>query len=257
VEGIPEPLTLRRFVAGSLPVLAGTAFLIAVILVGSSERTIDSGIWSRPWRDDSPPRQWVTFAAVVFSGVLILILLRALFQWLMEGRDTRAARLMHATPLPAARAASRSAIEQVYGFDLVVAWPRLQPLIGDRLGALIRGRREVYEFAVRCASTAAAVALAAVVLLPVWPRTALLLPIPVVLAWIGYRTAVRSATGYGQALRVAFDLHRFDLLAALHLPLPEDLAAEQSANRKLSESWSSGTGTPTSAPTCWTGSRTR
>ena len=54
------------------------------------------------------------------------------------------------------------------------------------------------------------------------------------LAWLSYRGAVvAAAIAYGEAIEAAFDLHRFDLLRALHLPLPSDLAAEVRANQQL------------------------
>ncbi len=51
---------------------------------------------------------------------------------------------------------------------------------------------------------------------------------------LSYRAALAAATAYGQALEAAFDLHRFDLLTALHLPLPADLLGELTANQELS-----------------------
>ena len=35
-------------------------------------------------------------------------------------------------------------------------------------------------------------------------------------------------------MEAAFDLHRFDLLTALHLPLPADLTGEVATNQELS-----------------------
>jgi hypothetical protein len=39
--------------------------------------------------------------------------------------------------------------------------------------------------------------------------------------WVAYQSAVRAAITYGRLLPAAFDLYRFDMLGALHLPLPE------------------------------------
>ena len=36
-------------------------------------------------------------------------------------------------------------------------------------------------------------------------------------------------------VEAAFDLHRFDLLTALHLPLPANLTGEVTANQELSQ----------------------
>jgi len=46
---------------------------------------------------------------------------------------------------------------------------------------------------------------------------------------------VDAAIAYGELLESAIDLHRFDLLRALHLPLPADSEAEQTLNAQLSD----------------------
>ena len=51
---------------------------------------------------------------------------------------------------------------------------------------------------------------------------------------MSYEAALSAASAYGQAVAAAFDLHRFDLLRALHLPLPRDLLSEVQANQQLS-----------------------
>jgi hypothetical protein len=53
-------------------------------------------------------------------------------------------------------------------------------------------------------------------------------------SWIAYRAAVRAAVAHGRQLYVAFDLHRFDLLRSLHLPLPPSPEAEVQINKDLS-----------------------
>ncbi|EFL19213.1 LOW QUALITY PROTEIN: predicted protein, partial [Streptomyces sp. C] len=59
-------------------------------------------------------------------------------------------------------------------------------------------------------------------------------------AWVAYRAAVAAARGYGEALSAAFDLHRFDLLTALHLTLPADPEAERVLGRRLTRFWAQG-----------------
>lgn len=64
------------------------------------------------------------------------------------------------------------------------------------------------------------------------------LVVPVVtfcLAWISYHGAVASALAYGVGIRTAVDLHRFELLRTLHLPLPSNREVEKQANALLSE----------------------
>ncbi|WP_405977105.1 hypothetical protein [Streptomyces sp. NBC_00158] len=128
-----------------------------------------------------------------------------------------------------------------YGADAVVWWPRLYPLLGDRLRAVVDDRRDQLDLACRLCVTAGATGLLSV---PVvlggdgWWRAspaAFLLP-----AWVAYRAAVAAARGYAEALTAAFDLHRFDLLTALHLPLPPESDTERSLNRRLTRFWAQG-----------------
>ena len=135
----------------------------------------------------------------------------------------------------ALRAAERSA-GVLYGMDAVVLWPRLYPVSGDRQRAVVEDRRDQMDLAARFCATLAVLALVIAGLLwryPLW----WLLPLAAVgLSWLSYRAAVAAAIAYGESLHVTFDLHRFDLLAALHLPLPADNEAEIAQNRMLS-SW--------------------
>jgi len=48
-----------------------------------------------------------------------------------------------------------------------------------------------------------------------------------------FRAAIHAAGAFGEAIRVAFDLHRVAMYPALHVPLPTDLEAERKANRAL------------------------
>jgi hypothetical protein len=68
------------------------------------------------------------------------------------------------------------------------------------------------------------------------PRTHVLWLIPavsVLLARVSYEAAVNAAVAYGIEMEVVFDLHRFDLLSAMHLPLPPYRAAESITNKDL------------------------
>jgi hypothetical protein len=71
--------------------------------------------------------------------------------------------------------------------------------------------------------------------------------VPVLLlagSMITYRIAVSAAVTYGILIETAYALHRFDLLRALHLPLPEDSDQEVSAGRDLTDLFSSYKPTP-------------
>jgi hypothetical protein len=55
----------------------------------------------------------------------------------------------------------------------------------------------------------------------------------IVLALISYRAAVAQAQDYGERVRSAIDLYRFDLLKALHQALPETLVEESGLWERL------------------------
>ena len=66
----------------------------------------------------------------------------------------------------------------------------------------------------------------------VWPYllvTGLCLPAVVIF----YRIVIQAYITYAEIMRAALDLYRFDVLKALHIPLPKDLAEEQDTWRKL------------------------
>ncbi|HZN20788.1 MAG TPA: hypothetical protein VFB84_21795 [Micromonosporaceae bacterium] len=244
MEGIPTTFRIRRLLLVELvPVLVGAAFLALALLAAAGEPV---GGRPRDWVTDRPPRDLAAGVVVLVVAVTVVLWLRWLLERLLSGHlpglaGARAFRLVWPSRLPAALAGSRGTIDRVYGFDLATAWPRLDPLLSDQVRRQVEQRRMAFELALRSTSTAAAVTLAAVAALFVWPRSALLLlPAPAVVTVVAYRAAVRNATRYGQAMRVAFDLHRFDLLAALHLPLPDSPAEERAFNRRLSEAWAIG-----------------
>lgn len=127
-----------------------------------------------------------------------------------------------------------------YGLDAPVFWTRLEPLLSGRIATTITEQRDAMDAAARLSVTAAVCVPPTVWLL--W-RSGwwLLLTVPLVaLSRLSYRAAVHAAVAYGQYVEAAFDLHRFDLLGALHLPLPADREAEVRANDALGGLWRQG-----------------
>jgi hypothetical protein len=114
-------------------------------------------------------------------------------------------------------------------------------LLPDGVRALVDDQRDALDLAARfCVifATAAAVSLALLATHGWW----LLVPAAcLLLAWLSYRGAIAAAIAYGEGIRAAIDLHRFDLLGALHLPLPATLEQERAVNEQLSlflrQSW--------------------
>jgi hypothetical protein len=121
-----------------------------------------------------------------------------------------------------------------YGLLTVVAWPRLYPLLPTSTAAIVDDQRDQLDLAARfCAFCllGAAVSLGLLATHGTWlvvPAAAL------VLAWICYRAAIAAALQYAVGLETAFDLHRVELLRALHLRLPADYDSELKTNEALS-----------------------
>ncbi|MEU3354384.1 hypothetical protein [Streptomyces sp. NPDC037389] len=148
--------------------------------------------------------------------------------------------LLRPTALGNALTAVEARAGRRYGLDAVVVWTRLEPLLGDRIAARVAERRTSMDAAARLSVTAALCAPLSGWLL--WRSGWWLLLAAALLAAsrIAYTAAVHAAIEYGESVAAAFDLHRFDLLTALHLPLPADLDEERAANRALSTLWRQG-----------------
>jgi hypothetical protein len=127
---------------------------------------------------------------------------------------------------------------QRYGLDTVTMMPRLYPFLSERLADGLGELRDQLDVAARlCVTLLLATMISALLLLPRLLQHGWWLALPVataVLAWVAYKAAIQVAIAYGRLIYVAFDLHRFDMLRGLHLPLP-DAANEQEFNTSISE----------------------
>jgi hypothetical protein len=134
------------------------------------------------------------------------------------------------------RAAEDRAGER-YGLSTLAAWPRLYPHLSDKLFEVINDRRDQLDTAARlCATFLLALVIAVGFLAKNGGRWALIVPsVFLCLAWVSYRAAVAAGELHGQLLETAFDLHRFDLLAALRYESPTDRREEFELNRQVSE----------------------
>ncbi|MFQ6016527.1 MAG: hypothetical protein ACE5NP_13920 [Anaerolineae bacterium] len=119
-----------------------------------------------------------------------------------------------------------------YGLDPVVTWPRLYPSLGETLRGALAEARSNMDALLRVTT----LSLIFTLVWGIWLSTArytLLLPWVVmgglIIALLSYIGATQAAVTYGDLLRSAFDLHRFDLYKALHWPLPSSWEAERPA----------------------------
>ena len=127
-----------------------------------------------------------------------------------------------------------------YGWDAVVAWPRLYPVLGEQVRAVVDDRRNTMDAVARLSVVATMTGLVTVALLAQSGWWLLLALAPLGVGWLAYRSAVQAALAYAEAVDVAFDLHRFDLLKALHLDMPADQTAERETAAALSGLWRQG-----------------
>ena len=119
-----------------------------------------------------------------------------------------------------------------YGLDPVVTWPRLYPSLGEALKGALAEARSSMDALLRVTT----LSLIFTIVWAIWlgiARYALLLPWVVagglIIALLSYVGATQAAATYGDLLRSAFDLHRFDLYQSLHWPLPPSWQAEKPA----------------------------
>jgi hypothetical protein len=134
----------------------------------------------------------------------------------------------------ALRAAERRAGDR-YGLDAIVLWPRLYLIIPSKTKAAVSAARGELDLA---AGLTVSLALSALVALVFTARHGWWLALPSALllsSCIAYRGAVANAIRYGAMIAAAFDLHRFALLTALHLPLPADGASERGLYEPLQQ----------------------
>jgi hypothetical protein len=122
-----------------------------------------------------------------------------------------------------------------HGLGAVIAWPRLYPLLDGRMLLILLEHR--YELDLQTRLSAAFVLDAAIATAFLrnygwWNLIGLGL---LALAWLSYRAALAAAKAYGTTVEAAFDLHRFQLLKALHLGLPPDGSTERRLNELVSE----------------------
>lgn len=159
----------------------------------------------------------------------------------LQSRFPGSDHVVRATALGNVLAAIHDHAGRVYGYDPVVAWPHLYPVLSTQVKTLVDDRRDLLDAASRTCATWLVVGFAAAFLVPFGGDWFLSVGIAAGVATMSYYTAVAAAVAYGESVTVAFAVHRFDLLNALHLPLPADEDSERMANEALSRHWRQGT----------------
>jgi len=116
-----------------------------------------------------------------------------------------------------------------YGMDSIFWWPRLFPLMPEAVQKDIDESLTPMVAMLNFSSLIVVVALCSFAYLSQmgqWWRGLLVIVGGIILALASYRAAVAQAQSYGERIRSAIDLYRFDLLKSLHQALPKTLSKE-------------------------------
>lgn len=141
------------------------------------------------------------------------------------------------TRLGNALAAAEHNAGRSFGWDPALTWPRLYPVLDAPTRTIVDDHRNALDAAIQLTGAASLTALVSGALLVASGPWLLLVVAPLVIAMSSYRAAVEAAFRYGQALDAAIELHRFDLLDRLHLPLPATRNEERVQASDLCTFW--------------------
>ncbi|MGW6736173.1 hypothetical protein [Streptomyces sp. NPDC055013] len=135
----------------------------------------------------------------------------------------------------ALRAGELSAGER-YGLTTLSSWPRIHFQVSDRLARVLHSARTALDTSANLCWSLLACAVITSTALYDEPGVRWLPVVALLLAAVAYKGAVTAAQAYSGLMHVVYDLHRFDLLEALHHPLP-DRAGEVDAFWRVSEAF--------------------
>lgn len=124
-----------------------------------------------------------------------------------------------------------------YGLDAMTVYPRIYPSLHPRLDAAMSRQLDLIDTtAALTVAFAVAAAASAPLMITQAGEPAMIYPVALAAAmFVAYRGARAAAEGHAMLLATVLDVHRFDLLRALHLPLPGTVREEITMNRSLSQ----------------------
>ena len=128
-----------------------------------------------------------------------------------------------------------------YGMDAPFWWPRLWPLLPEKMQETINDALASMLALLNFATLIVCVAIDGTIYLAacwapnngLWAVAAL--AVGLLIAAVSYQGAVAQARSYGQQIRAAVDLHRFDVLKTMHHPLPKTPQEERALWAQLSQ----------------------
>lgn len=119
-----------------------------------------------------------------------------------------------------------------YGLQFSV-YPRMYPSLSAKLDAAISAQLDLLDTTSALCVVFALIALLALPLVAHLDWWSLAPLVAVVASAVAYRGAIATARRHGRLLATAFDLHRFDMLTALHYELPQTPEDELKLNAEL------------------------
>ncbi|GAA3574896.1 hypothetical protein GCM10022295_65580 [Streptomyces osmaniensis] len=122
-----------------------------------------------------------------------------------------------------------------YGLTTLSSWPRIYLQVSTRMAEVLGSARDALDAAVNLCWSFIALSTASALALYDEPSAWWLCSVGLMLAAVAYKGAVTAAQAYAGLMHVVYDLHRFDLLDALHLPLPADRADEREIFSEVSK----------------------
>ncbi len=128
-----------------------------------------------------------------------------------------------------------------YGVDAVLVWPRLYPLLPERMATAVATARTDLDSLLVISALSAVFAVAAGVDVlaaagPAWLFAACF-GAGVAVSRLAYGAATRAAVVYAQQIKVAFDVYRGALLTQLGVPTRADPEAERRDWQRLAMLW--------------------
>ncbi|MFF7071200.1 hypothetical protein [Streptomyces pseudovenezuelae] len=122
-----------------------------------------------------------------------------------------------------------------YGLSTLASWPRIYMQVSDRMAEALRSAREALEVATNLCWCFLALSVISGEAFYDEPNLWWLCGCGLLLAALAYKGAITAAQTYAGLMHVAYDLHRFDLVEALHLRLPGDTKGEEELFAQVSD----------------------
>lgn len=121
-----------------------------------------------------------------------------------------------------------------YGLSTIGSWPRLYPHFSDKFTSMYNSARDGVDAASNLCISFFVAGIVSIVALIDEPKAYWIPAGILLLCFVSYIGAVAAATQHTTFVRVAYDLHRFDLVKAMHHKLPSTTAEERELFKALS-----------------------